>query len=63
MVCPPLRATITFNGQSNASGGMNMRSSQPASAAGSALVAMVAVGKGSTPSQTTSASIAPIRSA
>ncbi|MNV53094.1 hypothetical protein D3C71_1452220 [compost metagenome] len=59
MVCLPLRATITFKGQSKASGGMNMWSSQFASSAGSTLVAMVEVGSGSTPSLTTIASISP----
>ncbi|MNT97730.1 hypothetical protein D3C72_2401150 [compost metagenome] len=63
MVWSPLRATITFSGQSYLSGGMNIWSSQLARSAGSALVAIVEVGSGSTPSLTTSASISPMRSA
>lgn len=63
MVCSPLRTTSTFSAQSNASGPRNMSLNQAARAAGSALVDMVAVGSGSTPSLTTSTSISPTRSA
>jgi hypothetical protein len=63
MVWAPLRTTITFSGQSNLSGGMNISVSQFARSAGFALVAIVETGSGSTPSLTTSASISPTRSA
>ena len=62
-VWPPLRTTITFSGQSNLSGGRKLSSSHAARAAGAALVAMVVVGSGSTPSLITSTSISPTFSA
>ncbi|MNR33776.1 hypothetical protein D3C85_1514790 [compost metagenome] len=63
ITCSPLRTTSTFNAQSNASGPRNMSLNHAARAAGSALVDMVEVGSGSTPSLITSTSISPTRTA
>ena len=63
MVLPPLRTTATFSGQSMISGGRNMSLSQADRSAGAALVAIVTVVIGSTPSLITITSMSPTFSA
>ena len=60
MVRPPLRTTTTLSGQSSTSLGRCREASQPAKAAGSALVASTLGGIDNIPSLITSTSISPI---
>jgi hypothetical protein len=59
MVRSPLRTTTTFSGQSSTSRGRNLSSSHCPYSPASALVAMVLLVIGSTPSLITSTSISP----